>query len=82
MLILRLRPNKRKHPNKTYSVVVAQKERSVSKKFHEKLGSYNPYTKELVVKEDRIKYYLDLNIEISKTLLNLLKKNSIIINIK
>ncbi len=78
MLILRLRPNKRKHPNKTYSVVVAEKARSVSKKFHEKLGSYNPYTKELQIKADRVQYYVDLNIEISKTLLNILKKNDII----
>lgn len=78
MLILRLRPNKRKHPNKTYSVVVAEKARAVSKKFHEKLGYYNPYTKELVVNQERTKYYLDLNTEVSKTLLNLFEKNGII----
>ena len=78
MLTIRLRPNARKHPNKTYSVVVAEKARAVSKKFHEKLGHYNPYTKELVVKEDRAKYYLDLNTEISDTVRDLFKKKGII----
>ena len=78
MLIIRLRPNARKHPNKTFSVVVAEKARSVSKKFHEKLGYYNPYTKELVVHDDRTKYYLDLNVEISDTVKSLFKKKGLI----
>jgi small subunit ribosomal protein S16 len=78
MLTLRLRPNARKHPNKTYSIVVAEKARSVSKKFHEKLGHYNPITKEFAINNDRTQYYLDLNTEVSKTLLSLLKKQGII----
>lgn len=78
MLTLRLRPNARKHPNKTYSIVVAEKARSVSKKFHEKLGHYNPITKEFSINNDRAQYYLDLNTEVSKTLLSLLKKQGII----
>jgi ribosomal protein S16 len=78
MLTIRLRPNARKHPNKTYSIVVAEKARAVQKKFHEKLGWYNPYTKEIGINEERAKYYLDLNIEVSNTLLSLLKKKGII----
>lgn len=78
MLIIRLRPNSRKHPNKTYSVVVAEKARAVNKKFHEKLGYYNPYTKKIVVSSERTKYYLDLNVEISDTVKSLFKKEGII----
>lgn len=78
MLVLRLKPlNKRKHLRK-YRVAVAEKYRHVTKKSVEDIGWYDPYLKKLSIRQDRLNYYLALNIDISDTLRSILKKNSLI----
>ncbi len=56
-----------------FRVVVAPKTAAAQKKFTEVLGSYNPRTKVLVVKDQaRISYWLSQKIEISPSVQNLL----------
>ena len=72
MLTIRLqRAGKRNHSH--FRVVLAEKTAHVSKKIQETLGSYNPHTKELVVKDDvKLQYWLGQNVELSPTVHNLL----------
>jgi ribosomal protein S16 len=77
MLTIRFKPVGRKH-RKSYRIVVAEKQSHPTKSFLEVLGWYNPYSKESALKEDRLKYYIGLNIEISDSVKSLLKKNSLI----
>lgn len=77
MLTIRFKPVGRKH-RKSYRVVVAEKQSHPTKNFLEVLGWYNPYSKECVIKEERLKYYINLNIEISDSVKSLLKKNLLI----
>jgi ribosomal protein S16 len=74
-LVLRFAPVGRKHLKK-YRIVVAQKFRSVNKLYIEVIGSYDPVSKAFTIKEDRLKHYLDLNLEISQSLQSLLKKQN------
>lgn len=77
MLTLRLqRAGKRN--SVLYRVVVAQKASAAGKKFVEILGSYNPHTKNLVMKEDRLKYWTAQRIELSPTVNNLLVTKKLI----
>ena len=70
MLIIRLqRAGKRNQP--LYRVIVAEKTASASKKFIEVLGSYNPHTKNLVMKADRLEYWKGQQISMSPTVHNL-----------
>ena len=56
-----------------FRVVVAPKTAAAQKKFTEVLGSYNPRTKVLVVKDQaRVSYWLSQKIEISPSVQNLL----------
>jgi|GEM_PF-6790270 len=73
MLIIRFKPLGRAH-RKHYRIVVADKKRHVSKFSIEDLGWYNPYTKEIHVKQERLSYYKDLNVEISSSLKSALSK--------
>ncbi len=77
MLTIRFQPKGRKH-RKFYRIVVAEKEKHVSKKFKEILGWYNPYTKETSFNTERINHFMDLNIEVSESVKSLFKKNKII----
>ncbi len=61
-----------------YRIVVAEKHRHVSKKYIEVLGFYNPVSKELKVNQERINYWINLNIRMSDTVKSLFIKNSII----
>jgi small subunit ribosomal protein S16 len=72
MLTIRLqRAGKRNHSH--FRVVLAEKTAHVSKKIQETLGSYNPHTKEFVVKDPvKLQYWLDQNVELSPTVHNLL----------
>ncbi len=72
MLIIRLqRTGKKNSPD--FRVVLAEKKSSASKKFTEILGSYNPRTKVLAVKDqDRLKLWISKGVEISPTVHNLL----------
>jgi small subunit ribosomal protein S16 len=77
MLIIRFQPTGRKH-SKMYRVVVAEKTRSVSKKVKENLGWYNPYTKECKLNEDRVKFFIENNTEVSESAFSLLKKQGLL----
>lgn len=67
----------RKH-SRVYRIVLADKKKAVSKQYVENLGFYNPVTKDVVIKDDRVKHWLDLNTEVSSTVQRLLdKKNGV-----
>ena len=72
MLIIRLqRTGKRNRPD--FRIIVAEKKSSASKKFLEILGSYNPRTKALELKnKERLQYWVSQHLEISPTAHNLL----------
>jgi small subunit ribosomal protein S16 len=73
MLTLRLqRAGKRNKPE--YRVVLAEKTAANQKKFIEVLGSYNPHTKALGIRNaERLQYWIDeQHVEVSPTLHNLL----------
>lgn len=77
MLTIRLsRIGKRKKP--MYRLIVSEKSKDPYGRALEILGSYNPFTKELVVKGDRINHWLDNGSGISPTCNNLLVQNGVI----
>tara|TARA_Y100000310_G_scaffold305446_1_gene345604 strand:- start:1194 stop:1613 length:420 start_codon:yes stop_codon:yes gene_type:complete len=77
MLKIRLtRKGKRNQPH--FRVVVAEHSRPVKGRFVEILGHFNPRTKELVVKEDRVKYWLSVGAQASPRMHNLLITNKLI----
>ena len=61
-----------------YRLIVSEKSKDPYGRALEILGSYNPFTKELVVKGDRINHWLDNGSGISPTCNNLLVENKII----
>ncbi len=70
MLTIRLqRTGKRNQAD--FRIVLAEKTASAQKKFQEILGSYNPRKKNFQVKEERVKYWLGQNVEMSPTVNNL-----------
>jgi small subunit ribosomal protein S16 len=72
MLIIRLQRTGTKN-RPTFRLVLAQAHRSATKRFIEILGHYNPRSKEFGVKsEERLKYWLGQNIQLSPTVHNLL----------
>lgn len=75
MLIIRLQRIGKRHAPQ-FRIVVAEKARSVSKKFKEVLGNYHPVTKKLTIKsEDVLKKYLDNNTQMSDTVKSIFVKN-------
>ncbi|PLX26781.1 30S ribosomal protein S16 [Candidatus Parcubacteria bacterium] len=77
MLTIRLsRIGKKKKP--MYRLIVSEKTRDPYGRALEILGSYNPFTKELQVKKDRIEYYIGNGAGMSKTINNLLIEKDII----
>lgn len=78
MLVIRLKPLGKRKRLRHYRISVAEKHRHVTKKSVEDIGWYNPYTKAISVRRDRLEYYLNLNVEISDTLRSILKKNAFI----
>lgn len=77
MLTIRLsRIGKRKKP--MYRLIINEKSKDLYGRALEILGSYNPYTKELVVKEDRVKHWIKNGSQMSATINNLLVENKII----
>jgi len=77
MLIIRLNPVGRKH-KRQYRIVVAQKHKHVSKQYVEKLGYYDPHTKELKVDTQKAKHYIDARVEMSDTVKALFKKLALV----
>jgi small subunit ribosomal protein S16 len=78
MLTIRLqRTGKRHYAN--YRVVVAEKTAHVTKRFHEVLGSYNPHTKDLQMKNpERLQHWIDQHVEFSPTVNNLLVEKGLL----
>jgi small subunit ribosomal protein S16 len=72
MLIIRLQRTGKRNAS-DFRVVLAEKESHVSKKVTEVLGSYNPKTKDLKVKDqERLTYWIGQRVSISPTVHNLL----------
>ena len=77
MLAIRLsRIGKKKKP--MYRLTVAEKSKDPYGRALEILGSYNPFTKELVVQKDRIEHWLGHGAQMSPTVNNLLIQKEII----
>ena len=77
MLAIRLsRIGKKKKP--IYRLTVAEKSKDPYGRALEILGSYNPFTKELVVQKDRIEHWLGHVAQMSPTVNNLLIQKEII----
>jgi len=62
----------------TYRLIISEKARDPYGRALEILGSYNPHTKELNVKADRIKHWISKGSGISDTVRNLLVSKKII----
>lgn len=77
MLTIRLsRIGKRKQP--AYRLIISEKARDTQARVLEILGSYNPFTKELNAKGERINYWLSKGSGMSVTVNNLLIDKGII----
>lgn len=73
MLSIRLRRQGKKHqPN--YRIVVAEASFPAQGKYREKLGFFNPLTKELVVDKDKVKKWLSKGAQPTNTVAKLLTK--------
>lgn len=77
MLKIRLsRVGKRKKP--LYRVVVSENTKDMYGNHLEILGQYNPHTKEVAVKNDRIEHWLKMGAQASESVMNLLMKVGLI----
>lgn len=78
MLVIRfLRVGKRNQPS--FQIVVTEKERGPkSGRFIEKVGFYNPLTKERGVNAERVKYWLSVGAKPSDTVWNLLVSEKVV----
>ncbi len=77
MLTIRLsRIGKKNKP--MYRLIISEKTKDPYGRALEILGSYNPYTKKLQTKNDRIKYWLSQGVEMSPTVNNLLIEKEVI----
>ncbi len=63
---------------KVFRLIISEKSRDPFGRVLENLGSYDPYTKELVAKDDRIKYWLSNGAQMTATVNNLLVGKNII----
>lgn len=78
MLTIRLQRTGTKN-KPAFRLVLAEKEKSASKKFQEVLGHYNPTSKAFGIKdEERLKYWIGKNIELSPTVHNLLVEKKLV----
>jgi len=77
MLMIRLaRIGKKKQPH--YRLVISEKARDTYGKALEIVGNYNPRSKEINLKTDRIKHWLSLGAQASDTVYNILIENKVI----
>jgi small subunit ribosomal protein S16 len=77
MLAIKLsRTGKKKQPY--YRIIVLEKHKDPWGDYKELLGNYNPRTKELVIKEDRLKYWISVGAQMSNTVHNLMNRKNII----
>lgn len=77
MLTIRLsRVGKKKKP--MYRLIISEKAKDPYGRALEILGSYNPFTKDLQIKTDRVKHWLSKGSQMSATVNNLLIEKKII----
>ncbi|HOZ55811.1 MAG: 30S ribosomal protein S16 [Parcubacteria group bacterium ADurb.Bin316] len=77
MLTIRLsRIGKKKNP--LYRLIISEKARDPYGRALEILGSYNPFTKALVAKNERINYWISKGASMSATVNNLLIDKGVI----
>jgi small subunit ribosomal protein S16 len=62
----------------SFRVVLQEKGKAPGHRHVELLGSFNPHTKETVLKNDRILYWIGQGAEVSDSVHNLLVKNSVV----
>jgi len=74
MLVLRLARTGRKK-TASYRLVAADKRRAATGKFVERLGHYNPYTKEFVYNKEAVATYIKNGAQPSGRVVKLLKKD-------
>ena len=78
MLVIRFFRTGKKH-QPSFKIVVTEKQRSSTRgRFVEEVGFYNPKTKEKILRQDRIKYWLSVGAQLSDTVHNLLILEKII----
>ena len=63
---------------KVFRLVISEKSRDPFGKMLEILGSYNPYTKDLQVKSDRVKHWLSQGAQMTSTVNNLLVGKNVV----
>lgn len=61
-----------------YKVVVAEHSAPIKGKFVEQVGTYNPGKKDIVLKADRINYWMSVGAQPSVTVHNLLVKEGVV----
>ena len=65
-----------------YRLIISEKARDPYGKVLEILGSYNPFTKDIILKKERILYWIKNGAGLSATVNNLLVENKVISNKK
>lgn len=63
---------------KVFRIIISEHSRDPYGKALEILGAYNPYTKDIQVKNDRVKYWLEKGAQMTPTANNLLIEKKII----
>lgn len=78
MLMIRLQRIGRKNDPAFRFVVTDKKNAAAGGKFLEVLGAYTPKTDEVVLKSERVKYWLSVGAKASDTAHNFLVKNGLV----
>lgn len=81
MVKIRLERTGRKH-YATYKIVITDSRKPRTSKFIEYVGNYNPHTKDLVLQEDRIKYWISVGAQPTDTVRRMLEKKNILEKLK
>lgn len=76
MLTIRLRRAGKKN-YATYRIVVAQSTAPIQGKFMQRLGHYNPHTKEIVLDKDQLLSWIDKGAQPSNTVAKLMEREKI-----
>jgi small subunit ribosomal protein S16 len=77
MVIIRLKRIGKKH-QAAFRFVVGERRSKLKGDYTEDIGYYNPHSKKVEVKADRVKYWLSVGSQMSPTVQNLLIQNKII----
>lgn len=77
MVVIRLKPIGRKN-QRHYRIVVVEKRSKLDGKYTEDLGFNNPFKKEVVINEERAKYWIGVGARASDTVHNMFVTKGII----